>query len=193
MNIASTGRVLELLFVVSCGAVVTPVRADDHACSLNANCLAQMDSDALDALFRQGTASAAPVGYARGRTLLVVDANNPRRRAKLNNVVWKGKLFLPDGRIINQWAVGRAVEATVRIDPSWLDGQPCIHVDYPTDAPIFGNTRDELREIAPGLFLGRFYERCPCPRLKGYFALEMQCCSANPCSSPLSDAPPRLP
>ena len=193
MCIASTSRGLQWLFVVSCCAAAMPAAAADHTCSLNANCLAQMDSDALDALFRQGTAAAAPVGYGRGRTLLVVDANNPRRRAKLNNVVWKGKHFLPVGRMINQWAVGRAVEATVRIDPSWLDGQPCIYVDYPTNAPIFGNTRDEIREIAPGLYLGRFYERCPCPRLKGYFALEMQCCSANHCSPQLSDAPPRLP
>ena len=193
MNVASTGRVLQWLLLISCSTAVTPARAGDHSCSLNPNSLAQMDSEALEALFRQGAATAAPIGYARGRTLLVVDAKNPQRRARLNNVLWKGKHFLSDGRMVNQWAVGRAVEATVRLDASWLDGQPCIYLDYPTNAPIFGNTRDEIREIAPGLYLGRFYDRCPCPRLKGYFVLQMECCSANSCAPAATDAPRPLP
>ena len=151
-----------------------------------------MGPQELEGLFRHGTANGIPIGYGRGRPLFVVDAGNPQRRAKLTGVVWKGKHFFPDGHMVNQWAVGRAVKAPVRIDPSWLDGQPCVHVDYPPGAPIFGNTRDELRELAPGLFLGRYYERCPCPRLKGYFALEMTC-SPLVAASESSDAPRRLP
>jgi len=116
-----------------------------------------------------------PTGYYRGHVLQMIDARHPRFRAATQNVVWKGKHFLPCGCMVNQWAGFKAVKAPVTTSESWLDGQPCISIDYPTDAPIFGNARDELREIAPGVFLGRVYERCPEPRLQGYFVLECEC------------------
>jgi hypothetical protein len=134
--------------------------------------LSCMELVELNAAFGAGTVGGVPVGFLRGTPLLVLDAKNPRRRAKLSGMVWKGKHFLPNGRMINQWAGVRAVEAAVRVEPSWFDGAPCLHLDYPPRAPVFGNTRDELRELAPGLMLGRFYQRRPCPRLQGYFALE---------------------
>jgi hypothetical protein len=48
-------------------------------------------------------------------------------------------------------------------------------MEYAPGTPILGNVRDEIREIAPGLYLGRLYERCP-PRFLGYFALEAVSC-----------------
>ena len=104
----------------------------------------------------------------RNRTL-------PRLRARLNGVAWKGKVFRPDGTYINQWVGFRAIEGTVALGPSWYDGKPCVVVDHPPGTKVFGNARDELREVAPGLWLGRFYEVCPCGKLQGYFVLEMTC------------------
>ena len=129
----------------------------------------------LEDLFRHGSADALPLGYAKGRPLLMLDYRNPRARAAISGLVWKGKHFLPDGRMINQWVGVRAVEAIGSIAPSSLDGQPCIRLDYPAKAAVFGNSFDELREIAPGVLLGCFYERCPTPRLKGYFVLTTAC------------------
>ena len=39
----------------------------------------------------------------------------------------------------------------------------------------------DLRELAPGVFLGRFSKRCPCQELEGYFVLEFgcECCGAK--------------
>jgi hypothetical protein len=129
----------------------------------------------LDQLFAAGRVGELPVGLGRGRVLLVVTAKSPHVRACLNNVVWKGKYFYPDGRFTNQWACFRAIESRVTVGPSWLDGQPAVVLEYPPGTAVFGNARDELREVAPGVILGRFYERCPCPRLQGYFVLEMDC------------------
>jgi hypothetical protein len=135
--------------------------------------LAKHHPDQLEDLFRSGTGDALPLGYAKGRPLLMLDYRNPRMRAAISGLVWKGKHFLADGRMINQWVGVRAVEAVGSVAPSSLDGLPCIRLDYPPDAAVFGNSFDELREIAPGVLLGRFYERCPAPRLKGYFVLTM--------------------
>lgn len=161
------------LFVALALAMPTAARADDSC--LTPRDLARLDLHQLDALFATGSADAAPVGFGKGRILLRLEGKMPKVRARLQGVVWKGKVFHGDGTIINQWACFRAVEATVEIGPSWYDGKPCVVLDYPPDAPIFGNARDELREIAPGVWLGRFYAVCPCRKLEGYFVLEMTC------------------
>jgi hypothetical protein len=140
---------------------------------------AQLDSLSvcqLDQLFAGAGTGPIPLGYARGHVLLMTDARHPRMRARLVGLAWKGKHFAPDGSFVNQWPGFRAVRAQAVCGPSWFDGEPCLAVDYPDGAPVFGNTRDELRQIGPGLYLGRLYERCPCPRFRGYFAIEV-----NPC------------
>ncbi len=35
---------------------------------------------------------------------------------------------------------------------------------------------DELREVAPGLYVGPVIERCPCPKLRGYIGLQREAC-----------------
>jgi hypothetical protein len=137
--------------------------------------LARMDKCQLDTLFSQGKLGSPPCGGGRGKVLLVVDARMPRVRARLKGSVWKGKVFDPcSSTITNQWLGFKAVKAPVSVGPSWADGAPCFVLDYPTTAAVFGNTRDELREIGEGVFLGRFYDRCPCPKLRGYFVLDFR-------------------
>ena len=48
----------------------------------------------------------------------------------------------------------RAVRAEVYAQDSWLDGQPCTVLDYSRSSRLFGWIRDEIREVAPGVFLG---------------------------------------
>jgi len=143
------------------------------ACGVTPRELGRMSLTELDQVFAGGKVCALPIGLGRGRVLLVVTANCPRVRACLNSIVWKGKYFYCDGRFTNQWCGFRAVESDVTVGPSWYDGQPAIVLEYQPDAAVFSNARDELREVAPGVILGRFYERCPCPTLQGYFVLEM--------------------
>src|SRR5207248_2293460 len=87
--------------------------------------------------------AATPLGPTRG-TVLYADGKHPRLTARLQGVVWKGKTFHGDGTFTNRWLGGvHAVSAGVCVEPSWLDGRPCLVMQYAPDAPVFGNVRDE--------------------------------------------------
>ena len=47
-----------------------------------------------------------------------------------------------------------AIEAIVYKQDSWYDGDPCIVLDYSKTSLVARQIRDEIREIAPGVFLG---------------------------------------
>jgi len=131
----------------------------------------------LTQLFEQAPApTVVPSGNAKGRVLLMTNAKFPRLKARMASTFWKGKNFDEDGAFINQFVGFQALRSRADLGTSWHDGKPCIVIEYPPGTPLFGNNRDELREIAPGLYLARLYERCPCPRLVGYFAIQMECC-----------------
>jgi hypothetical protein len=76
--------------------------------------------------------------------------------------------------MINRGPLGlEAVRAGVYVGESWLDGRPALVMDYCGLSRLFPDVRDELREVAPGLFLGLTYRRdCPGPRLVTFFALD---------------------
>jgi hypothetical protein len=157
-------------------AEIPPRSESSYSTRLSLHELKRMSASELEQLFARGQAAILPVGTARGHVLLRTTAKFPRMRARMSGLVWKGKVFEGDGEFTNQWVGFQAIRSQARIDTSWLDGQPCIVLEYAPGTPLFGNTRDELREIAPGQYLGRFYERCPCPRLQGYFVLELETC-----------------
>lgn len=123
-----------------------------------------------DALFRQGGVGCGPVGPTRG-TVLYADGHLPRVRARAQGAVWKGKTFHGDGTLTNRWLGGvQAVPAVTHVGPSWLDGRPCLVVEYAPTAAVFGGVRDELREVAPGVWLGRSYDAAS-GRPKTWFVL----------------------
>ncbi len=67
----------------------------------------------------------------------------------------------------------RIVRGQLYEGPSWLDGQPSMVLDYSQTSLVYANNRDEIRQVAPGLFLGLMYDRSTAPpRLAMYFALE---------------------
>ncbi len=109
----------------------------------------------------------------RGRVLYVARSCSPRLSAALASSAWKGKRFTCNG-VYNQWLGVRTYAAPLTIEASWFDGQPCFVIDYPPNRPVFGNTRDEIRCVAPGLYVGRYYDREPCRALHGYFVLVME-------------------
>lgn len=109
----------------------------------------------LEDLFRQSSLGCAPLGPTRG-TVLFADGKHPRGKARLQGFVWKGKTFHCDGTFTNRWLGGvRAVSEHVRVEPSWLDGEPCLVMQYAPDARVFADVRDEVRQLAPDLWLGR--------------------------------------
>jgi hypothetical protein len=156
-----------------------PAARAAERCGLTACDLAAMSVCQIDELFGKGRVCGLPVGLGRGTILWRADGK--MGKARLQGKVWKGKYFCTDGSFTNQWLGFRALSSHVAVGPSWFDEKPCVILEYPAKTPLFGNTRDELREIAPGVFLGRFSKRCPCPELEGYFVLEFgcECCGAK--------------
>ncbi|MBI2809182.1 MAG: hypothetical protein HYX68_29725 [Planctomycetes bacterium] len=168
-------RTILFLALAYAGPAFAPVTAFAQTCPLTFADLKKLNPCELDRLFEQAKPGELPVGYCRGQVLLMTEARHPKLRARFASTAWKGKHFEPGGDFINQWPGFTALRGTSARGESWRDGKPCWVLQYPPGTPVFGNTRDELREIAPGLFLARLYERCPCPRFRGYFAIQREC------------------
>jgi hypothetical protein len=148
-----------------------PAQAEEHLTSLKQ--LQRLNQHQLEQLFAAAEAPSIPVGFNRGQVLMLTGRAFPRTGAWVAGLVWKGKHFDEDGHFINQWLGFRALQSQAGLAPSWYDGRPCLVMQYPPGTPLFGNMRDEFREVGPGLYLGRAYERSPEPRFRGYIG--MQC------------------
>jgi hypothetical protein len=143
--------------------------------------LERMSICELEQLFRSVELGTPFVGCGRGKQLCSTDPCRPRLKTFCANAAWKGKIAGPDGHIVNRWIGGlRCIETCYTIGPSWVDGRPAILMEYAPGTPILANTHDELREVAPGLYLGPLYDRCPCPTLRGYIAVEVERCCGCP-------------
>jgi hypothetical protein len=85
------------------------------------------------------------------------------RFAASRSFPWAGKTFRATsdgaGEGINRVRLAGVREwypFSTRIEPSVMDGKPCILLDYdrPENPFFIRAIRDELREVSPGLFLG---------------------------------------
>jgi hypothetical protein len=129
--------------------------------------LLSMSQHELDSTFRGGSAATIPDGDAEGTVLLAaqtlfVPANLvDRLTAQLARwLVWTGKVFdAQRGELLNKVTPlqVRAIKAKVYKAPSWYDGQEAIILDYSKTSFLAQKIRDEIREVAPGLYLGQVY------------------------------------
>jgi hypothetical protein len=115
-------------------------------------------TEELGKLFRSATAGAIPDGHGKGTVLLGTSGPVARLAAVLGYALaWRGKVFnAREARLKNlvtPLAI-RAIEAAVYKQDSWYDGEPCIVLDYSKTSFVARKVRDEIREIAPGVFLG---------------------------------------
>lgn len=126
--------------------------------SLDATRLLEMSPAQLDDLFRQSDAGATPVGRGSGTVIAVPGTEVAKPAAKvLGAIVWQGKVFRPETEdlknLISPFGI-RAIRAQVYREASWLDERECIVLDYSRTSRVAGWIRDEIREVAPGLYLG---------------------------------------
>jgi hypothetical protein len=131
---------------------------DATVATLDAGALLALSPAALDAVFRAAPPGEIPRGDAAGTILSVAGARvgAPLSRA-LGAVVWRGKAFRPATRdLLNRLGPTGipGVRAEVRAGESRLDGRPCIVLDYSRTSRLAGWVRDEIREVAPGVYLG---------------------------------------
>jgi hypothetical protein len=135
--------------------------------------LVRLSPAQLDALYANGTATAIPAGKVKGRAIYFPGTSMAVPASRAARLIWQGKVFDPSGRsAVNRFFGVKAVRAEVYAAESWRDGNPALILDYSETSKVYARYRDEIRQVAPGLYLGLMYARTsPSPSLKMYFAL----------------------
>ena len=120
--------------------------------------LLSLSSVELDAMFQGATPGRIPHGHGTGTIIAVPGTPLARPVARvLGKLFWHGKFFKPDKHDLQNEILPfglHAIRARVYEADSWLDGLPCIVLDYSATSKVAGWIRDEIREVAPGLYLG---------------------------------------
>ncbi len=123
--------------------------------------LLEMSHAELDDLFRGAEPGPIPDGEGDGTVVFAPDKPIAETAAKLAHLIaWKGKVFnSAAGELRNEVGpLGNlAIRAKVYRDESWFDGKEAIILDYSKTSLVAHWIRDEIREVAPGLYLGIVY------------------------------------
>lgn len=126
--------------------------------ALDADGLLEMSPVHLDALFQNAPAGEIPVGDAVGTIVTLPGSPLAKPVARvLGALFWRGKVFRPATHDLKNKLSPLgipAIRARVYEAGSWLDGRPCVVLDYSETSKVAGWIRDEIREVAPGLYLG---------------------------------------
>ncbi len=175
LRLALTLVVLPAL-VVALGLSVNPAQAaaeeSERARRRTYEGLTNLSACELEQLYASACPGEMPVGFLRGRLLILVNFPMPRFSVWGSGFGWKGKHIGHDGTFINQFTFRRRISSKAVIKESFFDGKPSIVMDYPPGTPLFENIRDEFREVCPGLYLGLIYRRCP-KEFIGYMCLQV--------------------
>jgi hypothetical protein len=141
------------------GAVVgSACRRRKVVMPLDLSDLLGMREQELEDLFRANAAGEIRDGDADGIVVIAPGTDVSRIASFLIRLIaWRGKVFNgQEGDLRNK--VGpfgwKLVRAKVYKDASWFDGEETIVLDYSKTSFIASRIRDEIREIAPGVYLG---------------------------------------
>jgi hypothetical protein len=119
----------------------------------------------LDDIYKQAQPGTMPDGDTRG-TAIVAGSALAKLYARFARLfAWQGKvfhLFPPDktqGVLINKITPFSLtfVVATVYRDESWMDQKETIVIDYSKTSFFCQKIRDEIREVEPGVYLGKVW------------------------------------
>jgi hypothetical protein len=123
------------------------------------------DRDELDTIYMAADAGTIPDGDTRG-TAIVAGTLLARWYARLARLfAWQGKVFdlfpptRESGILINKISPFSLtfIVAKVYKDASWMDGKETIVIDYSKTSFLAKKIRDEIREIEPGVYLGKVW------------------------------------
>lgn len=123
----------------------------------------EMSGEQLDELFRNGRVGEIPSGEGEGTAIIAPGTVVSDAIARFVHLFsWKGKAFERDAnRPERGWLKNRllllgtkAIIAEVYKGESWFDGKECIVLDYSHTSIVAQWIRDEIREVAPGIYLG---------------------------------------
>jgi hypothetical protein len=120
-----------------------------------------MSQTGLDDLFKNSPAGPIPDGAAEGTAIIAPGTVFSSDIAKIVNVfAWQGKTFDGAHGVLRNRILPMgldAIVAEVYKGPSWLDQKECIVLDYSKTSLVAQWIRDEIRQIAPKMYLGKVY------------------------------------
>ena len=120
-----------------------------------------MSQAQLDDLFKQSSPGEIPNGEGKGTAIVAPGTTYTQAIAEfINHFAWRGKVFEAQKGLLRNEILPfglKAISAKVYVAPSWLDGKDCIVLDYSETSLIAHWIRDEIRNIAPGMYLGKVY------------------------------------
>jgi hypothetical protein len=127
------------------------------------NDLLRLSQRELDQLFTGSPAGDIPDGKAVGTAIIAPGTGLTLGIAGvIRRFAWQGKVFDAAGRrlqnLVSPFGI-RAVVANVYKAASLFDGKECIVLDYSRTSLVAHFIRDELRQIGPGLYLGKAFLR----------------------------------
>ena len=121
----------------------------------------KMSQGDLDKLFQQGDAGNIPKGEAKGTAIVAPGTTYSENIASfVNHFAWQGKVFDPSKGVLRNKILPFGLNAIidkVYKGPSWLDNKECIVLDYSETSLLAHWIRDEIREVAPNVYLGKVY------------------------------------
>jgi hypothetical protein len=128
---------------------------------MDVNKLLKMSQQELDDLFTKSDPGPIPDGAAQGTAIIAPGTVfSPEIAAAINLFAWQGKTFDAEHKVLRNkiTALGlNAIVAEVYKAPSWLDKKECIVLDYSKTSTVAQWIRDEIRQIGPGMYLGKVY------------------------------------
>lgn len=123
--------------------------------------LLAMSQEQLDALFRNSPAGEIPDGEATGTAIISPGTVFSETIAGMIHLfAWQGKVFDAKRGVLKNKVSPfglEAVLAEVYKGESWLDQKECIVLDYSRTSVVAHWIRDEIRCIAPDVYLGVVY------------------------------------
>jgi len=124
-----------------------------------------LSREELDEIYKNAQAGDIPNGDTRGTAIVTGSLFSKSLAAFARLFAWQGKvfdLFPPDqkqGILINKISSLSLtfIVAKVYKDISWMDGKETIVIDYSKTSFFAKKIRDEIREVEPGVYLGKVW------------------------------------
>jgi len=126
-----------------------------------------LSREELDEIYKCAEAGEIPRGDTRGTAILAGSLFSKFVAAFARLFAWQGKvfdIFSADGQaglLVNKITPFSLtfIVAKVYRDKSWLDGKETIVIDYSKTSFFAKVIRDEIREVEPGVYLGKVWWR----------------------------------
>lgn len=123
--------------------------------------MTKMSQAELDDLYKNTPVGSLPDGDSQGTAMVMPGSFVSKVLMPLIKVfAWKGKVFHRNQEYlfnkVSPFGI-QLVKAQIYKGDSWIDGGEAIILDYSKTSFVAQKIRDEIREVAPRIYLGQAY------------------------------------